>query len=85
MIRPGTNIILKSEQARNEFFLVSTLFNMRNRVDVAIGKMDYALFKHAKVTLVVFQTKEGLYYVSLGKNAAADTVLKVIARIKKIV
>lgn len=85
IIRSGTNILLKPEPARNEFFLTSTLFNMRNKIDVAIGKMDYAIFKHDKITLLVFQSKEGIYYVSLNRNTTADSVAKIIAKIKKAI
>ncbi|HKU32898.1 MAG TPA: DUF6659 family protein [Candidatus Nitrosotalea sp.] len=85
IIKPGTTILLKSESARNEFFLVSTLFNMRNKIDVAIGTMDYAIFKHDKVTLLVFQSKEGIYYVSLNPNVTLDATVKIISKIKKIV
>lgn len=85
IIKPGTTILLKSESARNEFFLVSTLFNMRNKIDLAIGTMDYAIFKHDKVTLLVFQSKEGIYYVSLNQNVTADATVKIISKIKKIV
>jgi len=85
IIKPGTSIHLKSEAARNEFFLVSTLFNMRNKIDAAIGKMDYATFKHDKVTLLVFQSKEGIYYVSLNRNVTPDATVKIISKIKKIV
>ena len=85
MIRPGTSILLKPEPARNEFFLTSTLFSMRNKIDAAIGKMDYAIFKHDKVILLVFQSKEGIYYISLNHNATADSVAKIIAKIKKTI
>lgn len=85
IIKPGTSILLKSEAARNEFFLVSTLFNMRNKIDAAIGEMDYATFKHDKVTLLVFQSKEGIYYVSLNRNVTPDATVKIISKIKKIV
>ncbi|MDE1764515.1 MAG: hypothetical protein KGH88_09805 [Thaumarchaeota archaeon] len=85
MIKPGTNIFLKSESARNEFFLVSTMFNMRNKIDITIGKMNYAIFKHDKITLVVFQSREGIYYISIGKNVPVDAIAKIIAKIKKVI
>ncbi len=85
IIRPGTGILLKADPARNEFFLVSTLFNMRNKVDVAIGKMDYAIFKHDKVTLLVFQSKEGIYYVSLNRNAPVTVIAKIVEKVRKII
>ncbi len=85
IMRPGTSILLKSDSARNEFFLVSTLFNMRNKIDVAIGQMDYAIFKHGKVTLIVVQSKDGVYYVSLNRNAAPNAIGRIISKIKKII
>ncbi len=85
IIKPGTNILLKPESARNEFFLVSTMFNMRNKIDAAIGKMNYAIFKHDKITLVVFQSKEGIYYVSISRNVTVDEIAKIIAKIKKVI
>lgn len=85
ILRPGVKILLKSESARNEFFLVSTLFNMRNKIDVAIGKMDYAIFKHDKVMLLVFQSAEGVYYVSLNRNVIASQITKIVDRIRKMI
>ncbi len=85
IMRPGTSILLKSDSARNEFFLVSTMFNMRNKIDVAIGQMEYAIFKHGKVTLIVFQSKDGVYYVSLNRNVAPNVIAKIISKIKKII
>lgn len=85
IIKSGTNILLKPESARNEFFLVSTMFNMRNKIDAAIGKMNYAIFKHDKITLVVFQSKEGIYYVSISRNVTVDEIAKIIAKIKKVI
>lgn len=83
--RSGVSILLKSESARNEFFLVSTLFDMRNKIDVAIGKMDYAIFKHEKVTLLVFQSKEGVYYVSLNRNVIGPQITRIVGKVKKII
>lgn len=85
IIRPGTSVILKSESARNEFFLMSTLFSMRNKISSALGNMDYAIFKHDKVTLIVFQSKEGIYYISVSKNATPDSIAKLIVKIKKAI
>ena len=83
IIRPATKIYLKSEPARNEFFLISTLLSMRRSNDNAIGGMDYAIFKHNKVMLIAFQRKEGIYYISLDKNAVLNSLYKTISKIKK--
>ena len=85
IIKPGTKIILKSEAARNEFFLVSTLFNMRNKISSSIGNMEYAILKHGKITLVVFQSKEGIYYISVNNSMTVDSVAKLITKIKRII
>ena len=85
VIKPGTSILLKSDAARNEFFLVSTLFNMRNKISSSIGNMEYAILKHNKITLIVFQSKEGIYYISISKSMTADSIANLITKIKKII
>ena len=85
IIRPGTKIYLKSEPARNEFFLISTLLTMRRSNDNAIGNMACAIFKHDKVTLIAFQRKEGIYYISIDKNVTLDLLDKIINKIKKLI
>ncbi len=85
IIRPGVTILLKSGQARNEFFLISTLLSIRRSDRSAIGNMDYAIFKHDKVTVITFQRKEGMYYISINKSAKLDSVVKIINKIKKLI
>jgi hypothetical protein len=85
IIRPGTKIYLKSEPARNEFFLISTLLTMRRSNDNAIGSMDCSIFKHDKVTLIAFQRKEGIYYISVDKNLTLVSLDKIISKIKKLI
>ena len=85
IIRPGTKIYLKSEPARNEFFLISTLLTMRRSNDNAIGSMDCAIFKHDKVTLIAFQRNEGIYYISVDRTTSLDSLSKIIAKIKKLI
>lgn len=85
IIRAGTKILLKPGPARNEFFLVSTVFNMRNRIDSAIGILDYAVFTHKKIILLVFQSNEGIYYVSMNKSVTTDAMAKIVAKIKRVI
>jgi len=85
IIRPDTKIYLKSEPARNEFFLISTLLTMRRSNDNAIGIMDCAIFKHDKVTLIAFQRKEGIYYISVDQKVSLDSLSKIINKIKKLI
>ncbi|MDE1814228.1 MAG: hypothetical protein KGH87_05940 [Thaumarchaeota archaeon] len=85
IFRPGLNVLLSNEPARNEFFLVSTMLAMRSKASLAIGNMDSAVLRHDKVTIIIFQRKEGIYYISVNKIVAPDAVNKIIAKIKKII
>jgi len=85
IIKQGTNPLLKPGQVRNEFFLISTMLSMRSTNYSAIGDMDYAIFKHKKVTLLAFSRKEGTYYISMGEDATFDSLFEIINKIKKLI
>jgi hypothetical protein len=85
ILKPGLTTLLSREAARNEFFLVSTLLTMRNKASSALGKMDHVVFRHEKITVIVFQRKEGIYYISINKNTSPDIVVKIMLKIKKII
>ena len=85
IIKQGTNPLLKPGQVRNEFFLISTMLSMRSTNYSAIGDMDYALFKHKKVMLLVFSQKEGTYYISMDHGVTFDSVSEIIGKIKKLI
>lgn len=84
-IKQGTKPLLKPLPARNEFFLISTLFSMRDPTYLAIGDMDYAIFKHKKITLITFNRKEGTYYISLGNDVKFDLLKEIIEKIKSLI
>lgn len=85
ILKPGLTTLLSREAARNEFFLVSTLLTMRNKASAALGKMDYVVFRHEKITVIVFQRKEGIYYISINKSTSPDAVVQIMLKIKKII
>lgn len=85
ILKPGLSTLLSRESARNEFFLVSTLLTMRNKASSALGKMNHVIFKHDKITVIVFQRKEGIYYISINKNITPDAINQIILKIKKII
>jgi hypothetical protein len=58
---------------------------MRNKTSIALGKMDYALFRHNKITIIAFQRNEGIYYISLNQNIVPSTLHQIISKIKKII
>ena len=85
IFRPGLSTLLSHEPARNEFFLVSTMLAMRNKASTALGDMDHVIFRHSKITLVIFQREEGMYYISINKSVTPDGINKMILKIKKII
>lgn len=85
IIKQGTSPLLKPVQVRNEFFLISTLLSMRSTNYLAIGDMDYAIFKHKKVTLLAFIRKEGTYYISVDQDVTFDLLSEIIGKIKKLI
>jgi hypothetical protein len=85
IIKQGTSPLLKPGQVRNEFFLISTMLSMRSSNYSAIGDMDYAIFKHKKITLLAFRRKEGTYYISIDQNVTFDSLSEIIGKIKKLI
>jgi len=83
IIRPGIKPLLKSEQVKNEFFIISTLMTLRKLPDASLGKLDYVVLKHQKVTVLAFQRDKETYYVSIsGKEKELN---KIIPKIKKLI
>ena len=47
VIKPNLKPLLKSEEVKNEFFIVSTLISLRQASDNSVGKLDYMILKHS--------------------------------------
>lgn len=82
IVKPNVKPLLKSEQVKNEFFIISTLITLRKDTVSAIGKLDYVLLQHQKVSIVIFQKDGMAYYISIDRTE--KDVDKTIASIKKI-
>ena len=83
IVRPNLSPLLKSEQAKNEFFIISTLMTLRKDTVKSAGKLDYVLLQHQKVSIVIFQKNDITYYVSIERKE--KDLDKIILAIKKIV
>lgn len=83
MVRSGVTPMLKSEHVKNEFFIVSTLMNMRKDSASGVGKLDYVILQHQKVTITIFQKNKITYYVSIDKKE--KEINKIISDIKKLI
>jgi len=83
IIRPGEKPLLKSDQAKSEFFIISTLETLRKKSSSPLGKLDYLLLKHQKVFVLVFQKNIITFYVSIESNE--KNLSNIITEIKKII
>ncbi|GBL42349.1 hypothetical protein LBMAG54_08750 [Nitrosopumilaceae archaeon] len=83
IVRPNVKPLLKSEQVKNEFFIISTLMTLRKDTVSAIGKLDYVLLQHQKVSIVIFQKDDMTYYTSIDRTE--KKMDKIIESIKKII
>lgn len=83
IIKPGLKPLLKSDQARNEFFIISTLMTLRKILDSSLGKLDYIVLKHQKISIVACQKNKVTFYISvLEKEKEVDAL---IPDIKKLI
>ena len=83
IVRPNVKPLLKSEQVKNEFFIISTLMTLRKDTISAIGKLDYVLLQHQKVSIVIFQKDDITYYISIDRTE--KNMDKIIESIKKTI
>lgn len=83
IVRPTLKPLLKSEQVKNEFFIISTLMSLRKNSESAVGKLEHVILQHQKVSIVIFQKKDITYYVSINKKE--KNLNKIIGSIKKTI
>ena len=83
VIKPNLKPLLKSEEVKQEFFIISTLFSLRKNGVNSLGKLDYIILKHSKVNVIVFQKKDITFYVSI--NSKEKSLDKIISSIKKTI
>jgi hypothetical protein len=83
IVRSDVKPLLKSEQVKNEFFILSTLMNLRKESEKAVGKLNYVLLEHNKVSIVVLQKEKITYYVSIDRKT--KDIVSIIGQIKKLI
>ncbi|WP_428326933.1 hypothetical protein [Nitrosopumilus sp.] len=83
IVQPNLKPLLKSEQVKNEFFIISTLMSLRKNTASTVGKLEHVVLQHQKVTIVILQKNDITYYVSI--NRKEKGLEKIISSIKKIV
>ena len=83
VIKPNLKPLLKSDEVRHEFFIISTLFSLRKNSGISLGKLDHIILKHSKVNVVIFQKSDITFYVSI--NSKEKSLDRIISLIKKTI
>ncbi len=83
IINPKLKPLLKSEQIKNEFFILSTLMSLRRDTANSVGKLEHVILQHQKVTIVILQKNDITFYISI--NRKEKNLEKIISSIKKII
>jgi len=83
IVRSDVNPLLKSEQIKNEFFILSTLMNLRKDSEKVVGKLNFVLLEHQKVSIIIFQKNGMTFYVSIDKKE--KNLPSIILKIKKLI
>ena len=80
IVKSDVKPLLKTDQAKNEFFIIPTLINMRKDSSRVLGKMNYVLLQHQKVSILVLQKNAVTYYISLDKSKDLDSIVSKIQK-----
>ena len=83
VIKPNLKPLLKSEDVKHEFFIISTLFSIRKDNTDSLGKLDHIVLKHSKVNLVILQKNNVTFYISI--NSKEKNLEKIISLVKKTI
>ena len=83
MIKPNLKPLLKSEQVKNEFFIISTLMSLRKETVSTAGKLEHVILQHQKVTIIILQKNDVTFYVSIDRKE--KNLAKILSSIKKVI
>ena len=83
VIKPSLKPLLKAEEVKHEFFIVSTLFSLRNNNGNSLGKLYHVVLKHSKVNIVIIHKNNITFYISV--NSKEKCLDKIISSIKKTI
>jgi hypothetical protein len=83
IIKPNVKPLLKSEEIKNEFFIVSTLISLRQSSENDLGKLDYVILKHSKTNIIILHKNNVTFYISI--NPKEKNSEQLVLKIKKII
>jgi len=83
IINAGVKPLMKSETIKNELFVISVLMTLRKESTSVVGKLDYVLLHHQKISILLFQKNNITYYVTIDRKE--KKIDKIIESIEKII
>jgi hypothetical protein len=83
IVNPKLKPLLKSEQVKNEFFILSTLMSLRKETVKTVGKLEHVILQHQKVIILILQKNDITFYISI--NRSERGIEKLISLIKKVI
>ena len=83
IVNPKLKPLLKSEQVKNEFFILSTLMSLRKDTANSVGKLEHIILQHQKVIILILQKNDMTFYISINRNERG--IEKLITLIKKVI
>ena len=83
IIKPKITPLMKSSIIKNELFIISTLMTLRKESTSVVGKLDFVLLQHDKISILLFQEKSVTYYVTIGRKEKNIDMIK--TSIKKLI
>ncbi len=83
LVKPDLKPLLKSEQVKNEFFIVSTLMSLRKDTTTTVGKLEHVILQHEKVIIIILQKNDVTFYISIDRKE--KDLEKIISIIKKTI
>jgi hypothetical protein len=82
-MKSGLVPLLRPEEARNEFFLHSMIFNIRKSYEKSIGATELILLQSSKVNIVSFIKNGLIYYVTIERGISEDDLDDIIKNIQE--
>jgi len=83
IINADVKPLMKSETIKNELFVISVLMTLRKESTSVVGKLDYVLLHHQKISILLFQKNNVTYYITIDKKE--KKIDKIIESIGKII
>jgi len=82
IINANVKPLMKSETIKNELFVISNLMTLRKESTSVVGKLDYVLLHHQKISILLFQKNNVTYYITIDrKEKKIDKIIESIGKI----